>query len=72
MPAYTHLQRAQPVRWSHWTLSYGLAFASDLERRRETIKRINRGPLGCGALAGNPFGIDRDMMAKSLATWLDS
>lgn len=66
MPGYTHLQRAQPVRWSHWMLSYGFAFASDLERLREVVKRINRSPLGCGALAGNPFGIDRDMMAEEL------
>jgi argininosuccinate lyase len=47
-------------------LSYGLAFASDLERLREVIKRVNRSPLGCGALAGNPFGIDREMMAEEL------
>ncbi|KFZ16167.1 hypothetical protein V501_02362 [Pseudogymnoascus sp. VKM F-4519 (FW-2642)] len=66
MPGYTHLQRAQPVRWSHWMLSYGLAFASDLERLREVIARVNRSPLGCGALAGNPFNIDRDAMAKEL------
>ncbi|KAI6357968.1 hypothetical protein MCOR25_007482 [Pyricularia grisea] len=66
MPGYTHLQRAQPIRWSHWMLSYGLVFASDLERLREVIKRVNRSPLGCGALAGNPFGIDREMMAKEL------
>lgn len=66
MPGYTHLQRAQPVRWSHWMLSYGFAFASDLERLREVIKRINRSPLSCGALAGNPFGIDRIMMAEEL------
>lgn len=66
MPGYTHLQRAQPIRWSHWLLSYGLAFAADLERLRETIRRVNRNPLGCGALAGNPFGIDRDMMTKEL------
>ncbi|KAH6657599.1 L-Aspartase-like protein [Truncatella angustata] len=66
MPGYTHLQRAQPIRWSHWMMSYGLAFAADLERLRETIKRVNKSPLGCGALAGNPFGIDRDMMAKEL------
>lgn len=66
MPGYTHLQRAQPIRWSHWMLSYGLAFAGDLERLRETIKRVNKSPLGCGALAGNPFGIDREMMAKEL------
>ncbi len=66
MPGYTHLQRAQPVRWSHWMMSYGFAFASDLERLREVIKRVNRSPLGFGALAGNPFDIDRDMMAEEL------
>lgn len=66
IPGYTHLQRAQPVRWSHWMLSHGLAFATDLERLREVIKRVNRSPLGCGALAGNPFGIDREAMAKEL------
>ncbi|KAK3317378.1 argininosuccinate lyase [Cercophora scortea] len=66
MPGYTHLQRAQPIRWSHWMLSYGFAFAADLERLGEVIKRVNRSALGCGALAGNPFGIDRDMMAAEL------
>ena len=66
MPGYTHLQRAQPVRWSHWMLSYAFAFANDLERLREVIRRINRSPLGCGALAGNPFKIDREMMAEEL------
>lgn len=66
MPGYTHLQRAQPIRWSHWMLSYGFAFASDLERLQEVIKRVNRSALGCGALAGNPFNIDREMMAKEL------
>ncbi|KAL9098709.1 MAG: hypothetical protein Q9163_005677 [Psora crenata] len=66
MPGYTHLQRAQPIRWSHWLCSYALAFASDLERLREVIKRVNKSPLGCGALAGNPFGVDRDAIAKEL------
>jgi argininosuccinate lyase len=66
MPGYTHLQRAQPIRWSHWLMSYGFAFASDLERLHELIRRVNRSPLGCGALAGNPFGIDREMMAAEL------
>ncbi|SLM40876.1 argininosuccinate lyase [Lasallia pustulata] len=66
MPGYTHLQRAQPIRWGHWLLSYGMAFATDLQRLREVIKRVNRSPLGCGALAGNPFGIDREAMAKEL------
>jgi argininosuccinate lyase len=66
MPGYTHLQRAQPIRWSHWLLSYGVAFATDLQRLRETIARVNRSPLGCGALAGNPFNIDREAIAKEL------
>ncbi|KAK4993088.1 argininosuccinate lyase [Elasticomyces elasticus] len=66
MPGYTHLQRAQPIRWSHWMLSSGLFFANDLQRLREVIVRVNRSPLGCGALAGNPFGIDRDAMAEEL------
>ena len=66
MPGYTHLQRAQPIRWSHWLLSYGSVFVSDLERLREVIKRVNRSPLGSGALVGNPFGIDRQAMAKEL------
>lgn len=66
MPGYTHLQRAQPVRWSHWMLSYGFQFADDLQRLREVYKRVNRSPLGCGALAGNPFNIDREAMAKEL------
>jgi argininosuccinate lyase len=66
MPGYTHLQRAQPIRWSHWMLSYGTAFASDLERLREVIARVNQSPLGAGALAGNCFGLDRQAMAKEL------
>jgi len=66
MPGYTHLQRAQPIRWSHWLLSYGSVFTNDLERLREVIKRVNRSPLGAGALVGNPFGIDREAMAKEL------
>ena len=44
MPGYTHLQRGQPVRWSHWLLSYATAFCLDLERLREVTKRVNRSP----------------------------
>lgn len=66
MPGYTHLQKAQPVRWSHWMLSHATAFASELQRLREVIRRVNRSPLGCGALAGNPFKIDRHAMAEEL------
>lgn len=66
MPGYTHLQRAQPIRWSHWLLSYGTSFQSDLERLRQLIPRVNRSPLGAGALVGNPFDIDREAIAKEL------
>lgn len=66
MPGYTHLQRAQPIRWSHWVMSHAYYFADDLERLRELKKRVNRCPLGCGALAGNPFAVDREFLAKSL------
>lgn len=66
MPGYTHLQRAMPVLWSHHLLSYGFYFVSDLERLRECSKRVDRSPLGYGALAGNGFNIDRDMIAKEL------
>lgn len=66
MPGYTHLQRAMVVMWSQHLLSFGFNFASDLERLRETFKRVNKSPLGAGALAGNGFNIDRDMMAEEL------
>jgi len=66
MPGYTHLQRAQPIRWSHWLLNYGTSFQADLERLRQLIPRVNRSPLGAGALVGNPFGIDRAAMAEEL------
>ena len=66
MPGYTHLQRAQPIRWSHWSLMHGSFFASDLQRLREVKARVNRCPLGAGALAGNPFNIDCEAMAKEL------
>ncbi|WDK22035.1 argininosuccinate lyase [Colletotrichum graminicola] len=66
VPGYTHLQRAQPVRWSHWMLSYAMAFANDLERLLEVIQRVNRNPFGCGALAGNPSNIDHEAISKGL------
>lgn len=47
-------------------LSYSVAFVNDLDRLREVIKRVNKCPLGCGALAGNAFSIDRVAMAREL------
>ncbi|KAF5486371.1 putative argininosuccinate lyase [Colletotrichum fructicola] len=66
MPGYTHLQRAQPVRFSQWMMSYAAAFKQDLERLRQVFERVNLSPLGCGALAGNPFRIDRNKIAEEL------
>ncbi|KAJ8927170.1 hypothetical protein NQ314_020446, partial [Rhamnusium bicolor] len=59
MPGYTHLQRAQPVRWSHYLLSHAWNLKNDSDRLEEILKRISIMPLGSGALAGNPFNIDR-------------
>lgn len=66
MPGYTHLQRAQPIRWAHWLSSYATYFSSDLQRLDQLIERVNVSPLGCGALAGHPFGIDREYIASEL------
>ncbi|KAK7061073.1 argininosuccinate lyase [Paramarasmius palmivorus] len=66
MPGYTHLQRGQPIRWSHLLLSHAFSFRSDLERLQQLIPRISVLPLGSGALAGNPFAVDREFLAKEL------
>lgn len=66
MPGYTHLQRAQPIRWSHWLSSYATYFSEDLERLQQLTERLNKSPLGAGALAGHPYGIDRAFLAKGL------
>ncbi|PIK38354.1 hypothetical protein BSL78_24805, partial [Apostichopus japonicus] len=64
MPGYTHMQRAQPIRWSHWILSHSWPLQRDLQKLDELSKRVNVLPLGCGALAGNPFAIDREFLAR--------
>lgn len=66
MPGYTHLQRAQPIRWSHWLLSYGWMLKRDIERMQGLQTRVSSLTLGSGALAGNPFSIDRDSLAQDL------
>lgn len=66
MPGYTHLQRAQPVRWSHWLLAHTWAWQRDAQRLDELAERVNVMPLGSGALAGNPFPIDRYALAADL------
>lgn len=66
MPGYTHLQPAQPVRWSHWLLSHAWMWQRDMQRLDDLLKRVNLMPLGSGALAGNPFSIDREALAADL------
>ncbi|KAG8451781.1 hypothetical protein GDO86_003830 [Hymenochirus boettgeri] len=65
-PGYTHMQRAQPIRWSHWILSHAVALCRDAERLKEIKKRVNVLPLGSGAIAGNPLGVDREFLCKEL------
>ncbi|WWD18022.1 argininosuccinate lyase [Kwoniella shandongensis] len=66
LPGYTHLQRAQPVRWSHFLLSHAQSFLSDLERLRQLVPRISVLPLGSAALAGNPYSLDRELLRSEL------
>jgi argininosuccinate lyase len=65
-PGYTHLQVAQPVRFSHHLLAYLEMFGRDLERFQQTKERLNECPLGAAALAGTSFPIDRSFTAKTL------
>jgi argininosuccinate lyase len=66
MPGYTHLQRAQPITFAHWCMSYFWMFTRDVERLGDSIRRTSVMPLGSGALAGNPFAIDRPALAQAL------
>lgn len=59
MPGYTHLQRAQPVLFSHYLLAYFDMLDRDRERLKDCLKRLDVSPLGAGALAGTSFSIDR-------------
>ncbi len=63
---YTHLQPAQVVRYSHWLMSYIVPLLRDLERLTQVRQRVNICPLGSGALAGHPFGLDRKGLAANL------
>jgi argininosuccinate lyase len=66
MPGYTHLQHAQPLLFSHWLMSYFWKLERDSARLADLGKRTSILPLGCGALAGNPFRIDREALAEKL------
>ena len=66
MPGYTHLQRAQPISFAQHLLAYGAMLSRDVTRLEDCQKRMNECPLGCGALAGTTYPIDRFMTAQTL------
>lgn len=66
MPAYTHLQHAEPVLVGHWLLAYVEMFLRDADRLSDCRRRLNLCPLGSGAVAGATLSLDREFMAKEL------
>ena len=66
MPAYTHLQKAEPVLVGHWLLAYVEMFLRDADRLADCRKRLNVCPLGSGAVAGATLALDRSLMASTL------
>jgi argininosuccinate lyase len=66
IPGYTHLQRAQPITLGHWLLSHFWALNRDRERLADLHDRVAILPLGCAALAGTAFLVDRAGLAESL------
>jgi argininosuccinate lyase len=66
MPAYTHTQRAQPIRFAHWALSHAWALRRDRDRAEAARQRAAVLPLGSGAIAGSGFAVDRALLAARL------
>ena len=66
MPAFTHLQPAQPVSVAHWLASHAWPLERDRARLRDAAGRIATLPLGSGAAAGCPFPVDRGALATAL------
>ncbi|MCJ7509464.1 MAG: argininosuccinate lyase, partial [Dehalococcoidia bacterium] len=66
MPGYTHLQRAQPLLFAHHLLAYFEMFDRDVGRFQDCLQRADVLPLGAGALAGVPYAIDRQLVAREL------
>ena len=66
MPAYTHLQRAEPVLVAHWLLAYVEMFLRDTQRLADCRARLNLCPLGSGAVAGATLALEREAMAAEL------
>jgi len=66
MPGYTHLQRAQPILFAHYLLSFVEALKRDDNRLIDCAKRADVMPLGSGAIAGSTIALDRELIAKQL------
>ena len=66
MPGYTHLQRAQPILFSHHLLAYAQMFKRDYSRLQDAMERMNYSPLGSCALAGTTYDTNRKMVADLL------
>ncbi len=66
MPGYTHLQRAQPILFSHHLMAYAMMLLRDLDRLADCRKRMNVSPIGCCALAGTTYDTDRRFEAAQL------
>jgi argininosuccinate lyase len=66
MPAYTHLQKAEPILVGHWLLAYVEMFLRDADRLADCRKRLNLCPLGSGAVAGATLPLDRELMADKI------
>lgn len=66
LPGYTHLQQGQPVRAAHWALSHVWPFLRDRERFDRAAGSASVLPLGSGAVAGCPFPVDREGLAREL------
>ncbi len=66
MPGYTHLQRAQPVLFSHHLMAYFEMFRRDRRRLEQCLRGLDELPLGAGALAGVDFPVDREFVAREL------
>ena len=66
MPAFTHLQKAQPTNLAHYIGAYVEMFLRDRDRIKDIRKRLNLSPLGAGALCGTTYPLDRDYVAELL------